>query len=184
MIAVVTQAALPTARSIRWAPVASLGGVLLVAALLSRAADRPADMVLAVASAALAATVVAALHDPAAVLLEPLPVSTMQRRVLRLVLVAVPVLVIWLLLSALTTTSTVFGPGSLVALAAGGVAVAVWAPWRRGLILGVVVPVAWFLLDRVPLGNSIVADAAGWRRTDPWPVAAVAVLACIAGRQR
>ena len=53
-IAPLQQAALPTARAIRWAPFLGVSGLLLVVLLLARSADGPVDVVLALASAALA----------------------------------------------------------------------------------------------------------------------------------
>lgn len=176
------QAALPTARAIRWAPAGAVAGLLLAAAALARAADRPADIVVAIAAAALAATVVAGLHDPAADLLAAVPVSTMQRRMLRLVLAGAPALALWSLLDVLTP-SQVFGPGPLLALTACGLAVAVWTPPRRAVVLGGATPVALFVAQQVaPAGSA--SDVAAWWLTDPWWVLAGASLLCLAGHRR
>jgi hypothetical protein len=176
------QAALPTARSVRWAPAASLAGVLVAAAVLAGSADRPADIVLAIAAAGLAATVVAGLHDPAAALLSAVPVSAMQRRVLRLLVLGLPALAVWRLLDTLTTAG-VSGPGPLLALTGCGVAVAVWAPPRRAVLLGASAPVALFALHQVvPPGAA--AEVIAWWLTDPWWVLAGATLLCVAGRRR
>ena len=182
MSSVLVQAALPTARAIRWAPAASLAGVLVAAAVLTRSADRPADIVLAIAAAGLAATVVAGLHDPAAALLSAVPVSAMQRRALRLVLLGLPALAVWWLLDSLTATQ-VSGPGPLLALTACGVAVALWAPPERAVMLGASTPVALFALHQVvPPGAA--ADVVSWWLTDPWWVLAGATLLGVAGRRR
>jgi hypothetical protein len=176
------QAALPTARAIRWAPAASLAALLVAAAVLARSADRPADIVLAVAAAGLAATVGAGLHDPAAALLSATPVSVMQRRVIRLLLLGLPALAVWWLLDSLTP-ATLSGPGPLLALTACGVAVALWVPQRRSALLGASTPVALFALHQVvPPGT--VAEVVAWWLTDPWWVLAGASLLCVAGRRR
>lgn len=176
------QAAAPTARAVRWAPAASLAVVLLAVAALTRSAQRPADIVLAIAAASLAATVVSGLHDPAATLLSAVPVSAMQRRMLRLTLLGVPGLAVWWLLEALTT-ATPSGPGPLLALTACGVAVALWAPQRRAVLLGASTPLALFVVHQaVPAGT--VSDVTGWWQSDPWWVLAGAILVCVAGRRR
>ena len=182
MSGVLVQAALPTARAVRWAPGAGLAGLLVTAAVLARYAERPADVVLAISAAGLAATVVAGLQDPAAALLEALPVSAMRRRVLRLALVGAPALVVWWVIDAMSTAQLA-GPGPLLALTATGVAVAVWAPPRRAVVLGACTPVAVFVLHQVvPPGTA--ADVIAWWLTDPWWVLAAATLLCIAGRRR
>jgi hypothetical protein len=185
MVTPLAQAALPTSRSIRWSPLAGVAGLLCAVLLVSRTAPRPADVLMAIAAAALASVVVASLHDPAADLLAAVPVSVMQRRLLRLVLVLVPTLLVWGALvvvapPSLGTTS----PGPLLALTAAGVAVGAWAPARRAVLVGASVPVLWFALKMLVPGNGLLVDVAGWWRTDPWPVLAVALGALVAGRQR
>ena len=182
MNAAIAQAALPTARAIRWAPAAALSGVLVAAALLTRSSGRPADVVLAIAAVGLAATVVSGLHDPAGAVLAAVPVSAMQRRLLRLALVGAPVLAVWLLLDAMAPAQS-SGPSPLLAATACGVAVSMWAPQRRAVLLGASTPVALFALHRfLPAGA--VSDVAGWWLTDPWWVLLGATLVCIAGRRR
>ena len=175
-------AALPTARVIRWAPAVCLAAVLVAATLLARSAGRPADVVLAIAAAGLAATVVSGLHDPAAAMLSAVPVSVMQRRVLRLGLLGLPALAVWFLLDSLTT-ARLSGPGPLLALTACGVAVALWVPQRRAVVVGASTPVALFALHRF-LPTGALSDVAGWWLTEPWWVLAGAVLLCVAGRRR
>lgn len=182
MNAALAQAALPTARAIRWAPAAGLAGVLVATVLLARSSGRPADVVLAIAAAGLAATVVSGLHDPAATLLAAVPVSAMQRRLLRLALLGAPALVVWLLLDALTPAQA-SGPGPLLAATACGVAVALWAPQRRAVVLGASTPVVLFALHQL-LPAGAVSDATGWWLTDPWWVLATASVVCVAGRRR
>lgn len=182
MSGVAVQAALPTARAVRWTPGAALAGLLVAATALTGYADRPADLVLAIAAAGLAATVVAGLQDPAAALLEALPVSAMRRRVLRLAVVGAPALAVWWMVDSLST-ARLSGPGPLLALTATGVAVAVWAPPRRAVLLGASTPVALFTLHQVvPSGTT--SDVIAWWLTDPWWVLAAATALCIAGRRR
>lgn len=184
-VAALEQAALPTARAIRWAPLAGVSGLLLVVLLLARASDRPVDLVLALASAALASVVVGALHDPAAALLAAVPVSAMQRRALRLTLVGVPVLGVWWVSTAVSDSSPGTGsPEPLLALAATGVAVAVWSPPHLGVLVGACVPLAWFALDTTVPGAGVVADVAGWWHTASGAVLAVALVVLVAGRRR
>lgn len=182
MNGVLVQATLPTARTVRWVPGAALAGLLVVSAALARYADRPADVVLVIAAAGLAATVVAGLQDPAAALLAAVPVSAMRRRLVRLAVVGTPALVVWWLLDSVSTAQ-LSGPEPLLALTATGVAVAVWAPPRRAVLLGAATPVALFALHQVaPAGTA--SDVVAWWLTDPWWVLAAATLVCVAGRRR
>ena len=182
MSTALAQAALPTARAIRWTPAVCLAGVLIAATVLARSAGGPADVVLAIAAAGLAATVVSGLHDPAAAMLSAVPVSVMQRRVLRLALLGLPALAVWFLLDSLTD-ARVSGPGPLLALTACGVAVALWAPPRRAVVMGASTPVALFALHQFLPGGT-VSDVVGWWLTEPWWVLAAATLLCVAGRRR
>ena len=182
MNAAIAQAALPTARAIRWAPAAALSGVLLAAAVLARSADGPANMLVATAAAGLAATVVSGLHDPAAALLAAVPVSVMQRRLLRLTLLGVPAIVVWSVFDRLTVAQ-VSGPGPLLALTACGVAVALWGPRRNAVLLGACTPVALCVLPRA-VPSAAFSDVVAWWLTDPWWVLLGATLVCIAGRRR
>ena len=177
------QAALPTARTIRWWPLALVAVVLAGLVLVARSADRPAGAVLLLGAAALASLVVTALRDDAAILLEALPVSLARRRVLRLALVGAPVLLAWWSLLSLADTSRT-GTASLLALAASGVAAVVWCPARWSVLAGTAVPAVWFAVDRLVAGRGAVGDVLGWWRTDPWPVLAVVVLACVVGGRR
>ena len=176
------QAAVPTARAIRWAPAAALSGVLLAAAVLARSADGPANMLVATAAAGLAATVVSSLYDPAAALLAAVPVSVMQRRVLRLTLIGVPALVVWSVFDWLTVAQ-VSGPGPLLALTACGVAVAVWGPRRNAVLVGACTPVVLCALPRA-VPSAAFSDVVSWWLTDPWWVLLGATLLCAAGRRR
>lgn len=182
MNVVLVQAAVPTVRAVRWTPGAALAGLLVASAVLARYPERPADVVQAISAAGLAATVVAGLQDPAAALLEAVPVSAMRRRVLRLAVVGVPALAVWWLLDTLST-ARLSGPGPLLALTAAGVVVAVWAPPRRAVLLGASTPVALFTLQQV-LPSGTPSDVVAWWLTDPWWVLAAATALCLAGRRR
>ena len=180
MISVLGQAALPTARTMTWWPLGAVGAPVLGFVLLARSQHRPTEGLLLIGAAALASLAVAALRDDAAVLLEPVPVSPMRRRLLRLALVGVPTLLAWWALVAVGGGS---GTGPLLALAGSGLAVVVWGPARWRVLAGAAVPVVWIALDRT-VGAGALGDVLGWWRTDPWPVLAVAVAACVLGRRR
>lgn len=184
MTGVLVQAVVPTARSVRWAPPVLVAGLLLLVVGLAGTSDRPADTVLAIAAAGLAATVVAGLHDPAATLLAAVPVSAMRRRMVRLALLGAPALLLWWALATLAPAATHAGPGPLLALASCGVCVAVWAPATRAVVLGAATPVAVFTVGRVAPGGSTASDVLGWWLTDPWWVLAAASLLCVLGRRR
>lgn len=185
MIGTLARAAQPTARAIRWSPVGGVAAVLAGASLIANSSPGPADALLLVAAAALASAWVGALHDPAARLLAPLPVSEMSRRALRLAVVAVPVLPVWAALTLVTTSSPgASAVGPLLALVATGMCCAVWAHPRVGTGVGAFAPVLWYALDRTVPGSGLVGDLAGLWRTDPWSVAAVAVVLVVLGRRR
>jgi hypothetical protein len=182
-VSALAQAALPTARTIRWWPLAAV--VLPVAGLVSiaRSEDRPASTVLLLGAAALASVVVSALRDDAAATLMAVPVSLARRRALRLALMGTPVLLAWESLRVLGDTDRP-GTASLLALVACAVAVATWGPVRWSLLAAAAVPVLWYAGDRMAGGQGAAGDVLGWWRTDPWPVLAVAVLACVLGSRR
>jgi hypothetical protein len=75
--------------------------------------------------------------------------------------------------------------GSLVALTATGLAVAVWAPERFGVEAGVAVPMLWCAVAWA--GGSIEGTYSelvfAWQHY-PWIVTAVAVTALVVGRNR
>jgi hypothetical protein len=177
-----TQAAPPTSRAMPWRPLLASAAVTLLVLSLARGSGQSVDAFLAIASAALASLVVAALHDPAASLLAAGPVSAMQRRLLRLVLVTLPVLTLWWTLTLISGATS--GPGPLLALAASGVAVTVWVPPDRGVLLGAGAPMAWYALDQLVPWTGVASDVVGWWRTESWSVTAVAVLVLIVGRRR
>ena len=78
----------------------------------------------------------------------------------------------WALTLVAGPSSAPHGPGPLLALAASGVAVAVWLPSRRGVLVGASVPMAWYALDQLVPWTGVAADVSGWWRTEPWWVAA------------
>jgi hypothetical protein len=177
-MSVLLQAALPTARTIRWWPLVVV--VVPVAGLvaLARSDGRPAGAVLLLGAAALASLVVTALRDDAAVTLEALPVSIARRSALRLALMGAPVLLAWWSLLALAD-ATRPGIASLLVLATCGTAVATRGSSRWAVLAGAAVPVVWFAADRVVGGRGSVGEALGWWRTDPWPVLLVVLLVCL-----
>lgn len=182
---VLRQAATPTSRALEWRPLAGTGVLLLLVLMALRGSGQPVDMLFAVAAAGLAGLVVGALHDPAHALLATVPVSLMQRRALRLTLVGVATLVLWWALTLVAGPSAApHGPGPLVALTASGVAVAVWMPPRRGVLVGGSVPLAWYALDQLVPWTGAASEVSGWWRTEPWLVAVLAVLVLMAGRRR
>ena len=179
------QAARPTARTLAWRPLVGLASLLTIVLAVARGSGQSVDALLAVAAAALAGLVVAAMRDPAGTLLASVPVSVRQRQVLRLALVGLPVLALWWAMTQVAgPTAAPHGAGPLVALAASGVAVAVWWPSHRGVLVGGCVPMAWYALDRFVPWSGVAEDVAGWWRTESWAVAAVAVLVLVAGRRR
>lgn len=177
-MSVLVQAALPTARTIRWWPLVVV--VVPVAGLvaLARSDGRPAGPVLLLGAAALASLVVTALRDDAAVTLEALPVSVARRNALRLTLMGAPVLLAWWSLLEVADTTRP-GTASLLVLATSGVAVATRRASRWAVLAGAAVPVVWFASDRVVGGRGTLGEVLGWWRTDPWPVLLVALLVCL-----
>jgi hypothetical protein len=119
----------PTVRSISWVPLAGVSACLAAFTVL---ADHWPDELVGIAAAAVAAALVAGLHDPAAALLAALPTSAAVRRARRLALLVPPGVAVWVA----TVHGSVLG---LLALTAAGVLVSV----RSGVPLGVAVPLAW-----------------------------------------
>jgi hypothetical protein len=157
----------PTVRATPWQPL-GVAAVLVAGVSLTEAyAGQGQPGLLGTTAGTLAAAVVAGLHDPAASLLAAVPTSIAVRRARRLVLLAPAALVVWLAL----------GPGGqvahVVALAASGVAVAVW--W--GTPAGVVVPLAWAAASRIE------EDLGIWSE-HPWAVTVTAGVVAWTGRNR
>jgi hypothetical protein len=121
----------PTVRSISWVPLAGVSAFLGVLALWLN--SWPEDLV-GMAAGAVAAAVVAGLHDPAAALLSAMPTSAAVRRARRLALIVPVAFAVWI--------ATADGPVvGLLVLAAAGVAVSV----RAGVSLGAAVPLVWVI---------------------------------------
>ncbi|WP_243056644.1 hypothetical protein [Nocardioides sp. SR21] len=128
----------PTARAISWWPLVAVAALLAGASALAERTDFPVVGLLGIAAAALAAAVVAGLHDAAAALLSAVPTSLAVRRARRLLLL-LPVE-----LAASWASGLNVPLGGLVALTAAGVAVAFWA----GPLAGAAVPLAWVVVAR------------------------------------
>lgn len=150
----------PTARAIPWWPLVAVAVLLTGTSVLAERAEVPVVGILGIATAGLAAAVVAGLHDPAAALLSAVPTSLAVRRARRLLLLLPAEL-------AIAVASTLNVPlGGLVALTAAGLGVAFWA----GPIAGAAVPLGWvfvaraggFAWDQHPALVTIVAAAALW----------------------
>jgi hypothetical protein len=180
----------PTARATFWQPLAVVAASLAALCLVAANAEVWPVRVLGIAAAALATALVAGLRDPAADLLSAMPTSAARRRVRRLALLVPCGLAVWLMLvSAGHLSSAAPGLGwpfgSLVALTATGLAVAVWAPERFGVEAGVAVPMLWYAVAWA--GGSTDARYAevvfAWQHHS-WMVTAVAVVALVVGRHR
>lgn len=163
-VSMLSPALVPTIRATPWTPLlGATTGLLVIGAAVHASGGSPAE-ILALAAAVMAAALLAGLHDPAADLLEPLPVSLASRRLHRLLLLVPAAATAWLGLLALAHAS---GPewsagwpvGPLTALTAGGLAAATWAPplWQVGAAVGA--PLTWFALNKVTV--SLTHDASG-----------------------
>jgi hypothetical protein len=179
---------LPTARATSWEPLAAVATLLVVLTATSAYADRWPLGLVGVVAAGLAAAVVAGLRDPAAALLSAVPTSPGVRRARRLVLLLPAGLATWL---AWIGWGHRWAPevgwpvGSLAALTATGLAVAVWAPPRVGVAAGVAVPLAW--VAATTAGGALGEDHAqvlfGWQ-CHPELVTVAAAAAVLLGRNR
>ena len=178
------QAGYPTFRALAWSPLVAVGGGLLVVAAALRLLDSRPGPVLALGAATMAAVLVASLRDPAAALLAAVPLPLLQRRAVRLGLVAAAALPVWLLV-AVTTPGDGLALAPLAALTSSGLAVATWLPAERDVTLAAAVPLVWVSLA-VLLGDraGLLGEAAAWWQTDPWWVAATGALLVGLGRHR
>lgn len=180
----------PTVRVVPLAPLAAAGGAFLLVGALARLADGSSEPLLPLAAAGTAAALVAGLHDPAAALLAAVPASAARRRGHRLAVLLPAGLLLWttLLVAAHLAAPTwgagwPFGP--VTALAATGVAVAVWAPPEARAAWGAAAPMLWFAVGRAagdldgPAGTAVSA----WQ-THPWAVVLAALAAITAGGRR
>ena len=180
--------AAPTVRATPLTPLVAATAVFLVVGALVELSGEPAGRLLALAAAGAAAALVAGLHDPAAALLEAVPTSASSRRAHRLALLVPLAAVLWLgLLGAAHladdwTSGWPLGPVS--ALAAVGIAVAVWAPAGSQAAWGAAAPMAWFALAHVVTPSGSAEGALALWQTHPWTVTAAAVAAITLGARR
>lgn len=170
----------PTAAALPWSPVLCVSLVaVLAAAAVSALSDRPAALA-TLGGAALASASVASLHDPAGRLLASVPVPALDRRLLRIGLVAlvgVPVLAVLGELSP--APGGAWAPTAALLLT--GLALATWLPGEHAVLVAAAIPTAW------AGATQVLGDAAGaldvWA-TRPWLLAAVAGTAVVVGRHR
>ena len=125
----------PTWRATRWGPLLAVTGAGLVAALCCRLSDQgPPEPIVTLTQALLVVAGVAALHDPARQLLQPVSVAAWRRLLRRLALVApVTVLALATLQAAWAVGSAhhVAGPAPAQLAALGAVGVAASAGFVR-----------------------------------------------------
>jgi hypothetical protein len=187
----------PTLRATPWTPLLGATTGLLVIGTAIHASGGPPSKILAVGAAVMAAAVLAGLHDPAADLLEPLPVSAGWRRAHRMLLLVPVGAAAWVSLLALGHLSTSDWPagqlyGPLVALVSVGLAAATWARPERQVTAAVAAPLLWFALYEVtgglsPEGSGVLGDIGNlvdaWRER-PWGVTVLALTAVALGWRR
>jgi hypothetical protein len=177
----------PTARAIPWTPLMVVAACLAVITAVAAHAGMWPVVVLGIASAALAAALVAGLRDPAAALLSAVPTSPARRRARRQALLLPAGLVVWLLSvwAARQWESAVGWPiGQLAALTATGFAVAAWAPARISLEAGVAAPLLWYAAARAGgLGPDPAELPLAWLH-HPWIVTTAALAALLIRRER
>lgn len=189
-LAVLAPAVRPTARTVPWSPLVGTGVMLLLVLAtleLSGAADAGAARWLGLA--AVASAVVLALRDEAAGWTAALPGSRLGRRLLRLAIVltvAVPACATYVALlpgAAPDVAPDVALP--LLGLLASAVAVATWLPDDARVGAAAALPLAWAASHEL-LGDALgpVGTVAALWHDHPWPVAAVAAVAVVAGRSR
>ncbi|PVG84300.1 hypothetical protein DDE18_01320 [Nocardioides gansuensis] len=186
MIAVLTQAVRPTARTIAWRPVAGVAAGLVLLSVLLVEEDR-AQMVMAWLGAAVTASLlVAAIRDRASRLLAAVPTPLSARRLLRLAIVApVPVAVLVLVVGLRQPDGPLPLLGDVTALTLAGLGVASWMADERGVAWGAGLPLAW--VAGAQFGNSsagAVGDALLWWHTDSLVVGAIAAGCVLLGARR
>jgi len=174
----------PTVRATEWQPLAAVATFLAaVSAVAAYDGHWPVGL-LGVAGGALAAAVVAGLRDPAGALLAAVPTSAATRRARRLALLVPAGLGVWLAyLGAGQHLVPGLGwpVGPVVALIAGGVAVAAWAPQGSAqTAAGVGVPLIWTAAGRSAggLGENAAGVLFAWQH-HPWLVTVAAVAALL-----
>jgi hypothetical protein len=171
----------PTARAVGWLPLAAVAVLLVGTSALTAYAGRwPLEM-LGIAAGAVAAATVAGLHDPAASLLSASPTSSAARRGQRMALLVPAALAVWA--GYLWPGQTVSPPpgwplAPMLALLAGGLAVAAWAPNSCGVAAGVALPLLWAALGRMggELDHPFSDVLLPWQH-HPWLVTTAAVAA-------
>lgn len=181
---------LPTARATAWPPLAGVATCFAGMGLVAMEAEVWPVGLLGIGAAALAAALVAGLHDPAAALLSAVPTSPGRRRVQRLTLLLPCGLAVWLLFVASGHLSAAaldpgWPLGQVAALTATGLAVAVWAPEGYGVQAGVTAPLLWYAVSWA--SGSIDGAAAHvvslWQH-HPWILSVAALAALVLGRRR
>lgn len=181
---------LPTVRATPWGPLVGVTAALAVTATLSTYGGRWSPGLVGIAAAALAAALVAGLHDPAAALLSAVPTSAAVRRARRLMLLLPAGLATWLAYEwagQRLDPAAGWSLGALAALTATGLAVAVWAApgTGTGIAAGVAAPMIWLGATRA--GGSTDGVAAevlfAWQH-HAWAVTAAAGVAFCLGRNR
>jgi hypothetical protein len=184
----------PTARAIGWSPLLGACCMLLVVGTTVTLSGAEPQSLAALAAAALAAGALAGLQDPAAELLEAVPVSRARRRAHRLALLLPTTAVSWSLLLAAARLddgwSAGWPLGPLAALLAAGVAVATWVQGPWSVTAAVATPMVWFMVDRL-IGQTEGVAGTWWSSwalsastVHPWVVAGVATAVAVAGWRR
>lgn len=178
----------PTARSIPWTPLAGVAACLAAVTVVAAYAASWPQGLLHIAAAGVAAAVVAGLHDPAEALLAALPTSAAVRRARRQLLLVPAALSLWMAYLAsghLSEPGPGWPLGPVTALVATGFAVAVWAPKRLAVEVGVTTPLLWYVASRAGgvLEGKPGEVLSAWQQ-HPWIVVAVAVAALLIGRNR
>lgn len=177
----------PTARAIPWTPLAGVAACLAATTAVAVHTGTWPLGILGIASAALAAALVAGLRDPAAALLAAVPTSPARRRARRQALLLPAGLAVWLLSvwAARQWEPAVGWPlGPLAALTATGFAVAAWVPDRISLEAGVAAPLLWYAAARAgDVGRNPTEQFVAWQHS-PWIVTTAALTALLIRRDR
>ena len=183
-----------TSRALPWTPLlASAGALAVVGTAVAASGAHPSELY-ALGAATVAAGALAGLQDPAAALLEAVPVSAARRRRHRLLLVVPAAAGAWALLlvaaSRPSGTDAAWPVGPLTALLLSGVAVATWVSPAQAVTTAVATPLGWFVLDRLVGQSEGLAGSAvsSWTLSawllHPWAVAAAAAGAVLVGWRR
>lgn len=183
-----------TGRATPWTPLlASAGALAVLGTAVTASGERPSQLY-ALGAATVAAGALAGLQDPAASLLEAVPVSAARRRGQRAVLLAPVAMSLWALLLAAASrpsgADSRWPIGPVAALLLSGLAVATWAPRAWAVAAAAGTPLAWFVLDRFVgqtdglVGSAVSAWTLSAWSLHPWGVAATAGAAVLAGWRR